>query len=132
MLDLSGVNSAIRYAPVNKSARAISDEWPLDCAAHSGDCEETTRLFMNDDVTKLAERLLARIRTELLETGAGFGIDSDLFEAGLDSMSLMQLTLMIEEEFATTLPDRLITRDTFSTARQIAEVILSEKSSHQT
>lgn len=86
---------------------------------------------MNDEVNSLAERLLARIRTELLETGAGFGIDSDLFGAGLDSMSIMQLTLLIEEEFATTLPDRLITRSTFSTARQIAEVIIAEKSSPQ-
>lgn len=87
---------------------------------------------MNDEVNPLAERLLARIRTELLETGADFGIDSDLFGAGLDSMSIMQLTLLIEEEFATTLPDRLITRETFSTARQIAKVIIAEKSSPRT
>jgi acyl carrier protein len=87
---------------------------------------------MNDEVTDLAERLLARIRTELLEVGADFGIDSDLFDAGLDSMSIMQLTLLIEEEYATKLPDRLITRDTFATARQIAGVILAEKGSQAT
>jgi acyl carrier protein len=87
---------------------------------------------MNDEVTPLAERLLSRIRTELLETGPDFGIDSDLFGAGLDSMSIMQLTLLIEEEFATKLPDRLITRDTFSTARQIAGVILAEKGAQPT
>ena len=38
-------------------------------------------------------------------------------------MSIMQLTLLIEEEFGAHLPDRLITRDTFSTARQIATAI---------
>ena len=57
------------------------------------------------------------------ETGTDFGIDSDLFAAGLDSMSIMQLSLIIEEEFGTQMPDRLITRETFSTARRIAAAI---------
>lgn len=78
---------------------------------------------MQDPTIPIAERLLARIRTDLIETSDGFGIDSDLFAAGLDSMSIMQLTLLIEEEFGAHLPDRLITRDTFSTARHIAAAI---------
>ncbi len=78
---------------------------------------------MQDPDIPIAERLLTRIRTELIETGADFGIDSDLFAAGLDSMSIMQLTLLIEEEFSAHLPDRLITRGTFSTTRQIAAAI---------
>lgn len=78
---------------------------------------------MHDAIIPLAERLLARIRADLLETGTDFGIDSDLFAAGLDSMSIMQLSLIIEEEFGTQMPDRLITRETFSTARQIAAAI---------
>jgi len=79
---------------------------------------------MPDPTLSIAERLLIRIRADLLETGADFGIDSDLFAAGLDSMSIMQLTLLIEEEFGAHLPDRLITRETFATARQIAAAIL--------
>lgn len=78
---------------------------------------------MHDAIIPLAERLLARIRADLLETGTDFGIDSDLFAAGLDSMSIMQLSLIIEEEFGTQMPDRLITRETFSTARRIAAAI---------
>ena len=78
---------------------------------------------MQDNISPIAERLLTRIRTDLIETGADFGIDSDLFAAGLDSMSIMQLTLLIEEEFGAHLPDRLITRATFSTARKIAAAI---------
>jgi len=84
---------------------------------------------MNDEVTPLAERLLARIRTDLLETGPDFGIDSDLFDAGLDSMSIMQLMLLIEQEFGVQLPDRLVTRTTFATARQIAGAIIAERQS---
>ena len=78
---------------------------------------------MHDATIPIAERLLARIRADLIEMDASFGIDSDLFAAGLDSMSIMQLTLLIEEEFGTSLPDRLITRATFSTARHIAAAI---------
>ena len=78
---------------------------------------------MHDATIPIAERLLARIRTDLIETDDDFGIDSDLFAAGLDSMAIMQLTLLIEDEFGTSLPDRLITRATFSTARGIASAI---------
>jgi len=75
------------------------------------------------DPLQLAERLLTRIRADLLETPDGFSVDSDLFAAGLDSMAIMQLTLIIEEEFGVTLPDRLITRTTFGSARRIAEAL---------
>ena len=78
---------------------------------------------MNEDAAAIAERLLVRLRTDLLEAGPDFGIDSDLFAAGLDSMAIMQLTLIIEEEFGVPLPDRVITRATFSSARRIAEVV---------
>lgn len=77
--------------------------------------------MMEDEA--LAERLLAQIRTDLIELEEGFGIDGDLFAAGLDSMSIMQLSLLLEEQFNTKLPDRLIRRETFSSARRIAAAI---------
>jgi len=73
--------------------------------------------------TQIATRLLGHIRSDLLEIGESFGLDSALFAAGLDSMSIMQLILFIEEEFAVRLPDGAITRATFCTARHIAEAI---------
>lgn len=76
-----------------------------------------------EDTTQIAARLLGHIGSDLLEGGESFGLDSDLFAAGLDSMTIMQLILFIEEEFAVTLPDSAITRATFSTARHIAEAI---------
>lgn len=76
-----------------------------------------------DPDTTIAERLLARIRTDLLEVEDDFHIDSDLFAAGLDSMAIMQLTLLIEAEFGVPLADRLITRATFTSARTIAAAI---------
>ncbi len=76
-----------------------------------------------DEITRIATRLLDHIRSDLLETDVSFGLDSDLFAAGLDSMSIMQIILFIEEEFAIKLPDGAVTRATFCTARHLAEAI---------
>jgi len=76
-----------------------------------------------EETTQIATRLLGHIRSDLLETDESFGLDSDLFAAGLDSMSIMQIILFIEEEFAVKLPDGAVTRATFCSARNIAEAI---------
>ena len=76
-----------------------------------------------EETTRIATRLLGHIRSDLLETDESFGVDSDLFAAGLDSMSIMQILLFIEEEFAVRLPDGAVTRATFGTARHLAEAI---------
>ena len=76
---------------------------------------------------QVATRLLGRIRSELLELDGSFGVDSDLFAAGLDSMAIMQLVLMLDDEFNVKLPDCSITRTTFATARQIAEAVATAR-----
>ena len=77
-------------------------------------------------VEDMAERILDRIRDELLELNTTFGVDSDLFYAGLDSMAIMQVLLMIEEEFGVKLPDHVIKRETFATARRIVEAVIEQ------
>lgn len=79
---------------------------------------------MIPDPTSLATKILHLIRGELLETGDDFSLDSDLFEAGLDSMAIMQLTLLLERDFGICIPESLIVKSTFSTARSLAEVLL--------
>ena len=81
----------------------------------------------DNDTMQVATRLLGRIRSELLELDGTFGVDSDLFAAGLDSMSIMQLVLMLEDECNVKLPDCSITRTTFATARQIAEAVATAR-----
>lgn len=76
-----------------------------------------------DETLVMAGRLLRYIEQDLLEIDASLGPDADLFAAGLDSMSIMQILLFIEEEFAVKLPDGAITRATFCTTRQLAEAI---------
>lgn len=81
----------------------------------------------DNDTMQVATRLLGRIRSEILELDSTFGVDSDLFATGLDSMAIMQLVLMLEDEFNVKLPDCSITRTTFTTARQIAEVVATAR-----
>jgi acyl carrier protein len=68
-------------------------------------------------------KLLEIVSTEILEVGGGFDEDSDLFEAGLDSMAIMQLLIRIESEFGVQLRVGEINRANFSTVRKIAELL---------
>jgi acyl carrier protein len=79
------------------------------------------------EISKAAEQILASIRSDLLELEPAFSVDDDLFSAGLDSMSIMQVILLVEENFAIKIPDALIKRETFSSARCIAEAVLSQR-----
>jgi acyl carrier protein len=71
----------------------------------------------------VASRILERIQSDLLESDGNLTQDSDLFAAGLDSMAIMQLSLIVEEEFGLRLPESLISRSTFESAGKLAEVI---------
>ena len=80
---------------------------------------------MNSEAAPLAAQILQLIHSEeLLETGEDFTLDCDLFEAGLDSMAIMQLTLLLEREFGVSLPQALIVKNTFSSARNLAQVLM--------
>jgi acyl carrier protein len=71
----------------------------------------------------LEQQLVALISERLLETPPGFNEDSDLYESGLDSMAIMQLLILVEEEYGVALPESELTRQNFSTVRNIAGVI---------
>ena len=49
--------------------------------------------------------------------------DSDLYEAGLTSLSTVNLMLALEEHFDVEFQDRMLGRKTFSSIRALAEAI---------
>jgi acyl carrier protein len=49
--------------------------------------------------------------------------DSNLYEAGLSSLTTVHLMLALEEAFDVEFPDRLLGRRTFESIRSIAEAI---------
>ena len=79
------------------------------------------------DTQQIASRLLERIQSDLLEPEGELTAESDLFAAGLDSMAIMQLTLIVEQEFGVRLPESLISRNTFETALKLAGVVAELK-----
>ena len=71
----------------------------------------------------LEPKLVTMISERLLETQPGFDADSNLYEAGLDSMALMQLLIIVEEEYGVSIPEADLTRQNFSTTRHLAQLI---------
>ncbi len=53
----------------------------------------------------LEPQLVQLVSKRLLETRPGFNEDSNLYDSGLDSMAIMQLLILIEEEYGVALPD---------------------------
>lgn len=75
------------------------------------------------DLERLESELLALVTTHLLDTTNGFGATSSLAEAGLDSMAIMQLLLLIEDRFGLWLPEADLSRENFATVRSLARLV---------
>ena len=53
--------------------------------------------------------------------------DSDLYEEGLDSMALMQLILLLEQEFGIVLDPADLNRDNFASLNKLSHFIESKR-----
>jgi acyl carrier protein len=67
------------------------------------------------------------IQEEILGSPEPLTPESDLFEAGLDSMAIMQLLLHIEDHFHTPLSPADISRENFRTTSKIVALITSKR-----
>ena len=74
----------------------------------------------------LEPQLIALLRERLLETPHPFDATTDLYNLGMDSMAIMQLLILIEEEYGVALPECGLTRQNFTTVRQLAHLILAQ------
>jgi len=70
-------------------------------------------------------QILSLVSERLLEVPRDFGLESDLFLHGLDSMAIMQFILLIEEAFGVTIPEREVTRENFASAKSVAALVRS-------
>ena len=71
----------------------------------------------------LDQQLVTLVSERLLETQPGFDAESNLYEAGLDSMALMQLLILVEEEYGVSIPESALTKQNFSTVRHLSQLI---------
>ncbi len=63
------------------------------------------------------------VSSQLMELPDSFGPQEDLFSAGLDSMAIMQLLLILEEKFGVRIPMGEVTRENFGSTEAIAALI---------
>ena len=71
----------------------------------------------------LEQQLVILIAERLLETQPSFSPECDLYQHGLDSMAIMQLLVLLEEEYGVSLPESALTRKNFGSVRQLAGLL---------
>ena len=77
-----------------------------------------------DRTRDLEQVVLNVVRENLLpDLPTDYATDADLFGAGLDSMGIMQMVLLLEERFNCTVQPADLTRLNFSTAIALATLI---------
>jgi acyl carrier protein len=69
----------------------------------------------------LEDRLLAMVGGDIL--GVEVEAGSDLFEAGLESMGIMQVVLRIEREMGVVVPEGEVTRENFRTVAGLTAMV---------
>ena len=78
-----------------------------------------TAATLEGDSTVNTLRSILRTHGRLAVPTERLGLDADLFAAGLDSLAIVNVMLGIEEAFDVELPDRLLSRATFSSLRSL-------------
>ncbi|MGA0848978.1 MAG: acyl carrier protein [Chthoniobacterales bacterium] len=78
---------------------------------------------MSDLPTDLESALLALVREKLFDGGEALTSATDLFAAGLDSMGIMQLMILVEERFGVRIPESAVTRENFATVASFAAMV---------
>lgn len=71
----------------------------------------------------LQESLAELIRERLLDLPEGFTPDTNLYEAGLDSMNIMQLLLAIEDRYGILLPEADVSRKNFCNTANLSRLL---------
>jgi acyl carrier protein len=71
----------------------------------------------------LEAKLAALISERLLELPPDFHAEANLYQAGLDSMGIMQLLLAIEDEFGILLPEADVSKRNFCTVRNLSHLL---------
>jgi acyl carrier protein len=71
----------------------------------------------------LCECIFGILRDEILSVDSAFTAQSDLVEAGLDSLAVTQLMLSIEERTGIWVDEGLLTPENLATAEALADLV---------
>lgn len=87
-----------------------------------------TRIMLSSDNIESSSKtkLFELVTQNILDVDPDFNTQSNLFEAGLDSMAIMQLLLLIESKLGLRLSTAKLTREHFSSIDDLARLIDAE------
>ncbi|HYC55066.1 MAG TPA: phosphopantetheine-binding protein [Candidatus Binatia bacterium] len=72
---------------------------------------------------ELEQTIFDIVRTDILSVDASFTVQSNLIEAGLDSLSLTQLMLAIEESTGIWVDESLLDEETLASVQTLAALV---------
>jgi acyl carrier protein len=75
------------------------------------------------DPSVVKKELLTLIGERLLVLPENFGTQDDLQEAGLDSMAIIQLLVLLEEKYDVSLPDAALSIENFRSAEMLTKLL---------
>jgi len=75
------------------------------------------------DPSHLERELVSLVEEHLLDGAFRLDAAAPLSDAGLDSMAVMQLLLLIEDRFALWLPEEDLTHENFASIRSLARAV---------
>ncbi|MFO7560786.1 MAG: phosphopantetheine-binding protein [Desulfobacterales bacterium] len=74
-------------------------------------------------INQIKGPLASFLKTEIFDSSVILETDTDLFESGFDSFSLIKLIVFIEKKFRIHIPEEKITEETFRNINSLSELI---------
>ena len=82
---------------------------------------------MNNAVTaqleQIKEQVIAFLQSDIFDASVRIEADTDLFETGFDSFSLVKLLVFVENQFHLRIPEEQLTETTLKDVNRISEMI---------
>lgn len=72
---------------------------------------------------QIKEQLVFFLQNEIFDSSIQIDSDTDLFETGFDSFSLVKLLVFIEKSYNLHIPEERLTEDTLRDVNRISELI---------
>jgi acyl carrier protein len=78
---------------------------------------------MTVQIEQIKEKLVFFLQNEIFDSSIQIKADTDLFESGFDSFSLIKLLVFIEKNYNIQVPEDKLTEDTLKNVNQLSELI---------
>jgi len=74
-------------------------------------------------IDQIKGQLVSFLKDEIFDSSVTLETDTDLFESGFDSFSLIKLIVFIEKKFEFPIPEEKITEEIFRNINSLSELI---------